>query len=60
VLRPGGRLAYLWVHPAYVGAFVARDAEVAHCELRIVRGYDEERLQRDPTGRYPDRERRAA
>jgi SAM-dependent methyltransferase len=56
-LRPGGRLVYLGPHPAYVGAFVAREGEAERRELRFAPGYGDERLQRDPTGRYPVRSR---
>jgi hypothetical protein len=45
------------VHPAYVGAFVARDTEVDGRELRFVAGYGDERLHRDPSGRFPVRSR---
>jgi SAM-dependent methyltransferase len=57
VLRPGGQLVYLGLHPAYVGAFVERVNEVERRELSITAGYGDERLQRDPTGRFPMRSR---
>jgi SAM-dependent methyltransferase len=57
VLRPGGRLVYLGVHPAYVGAFLNRAAEVAEAGVRIEPGYGDERLQRDPSGQFPVRSR---
>jgi SAM-dependent methyltransferase len=57
VLRPGGRLVYLGVHPAYVGAFMDRNSEIGDGELRITAGYGDERLRRDPTGRFPMRSR---
>jgi SAM-dependent methyltransferase len=57
VLKPGGRLVYLGVHPAFVGAFLERRGEVGQAELRLVAGYGDERLHRDPSGRYPVRSR---
>jgi SAM-dependent methyltransferase len=57
VLRPGGRLVYLGMHPAYVGAFIDRRAEVGDQQVRIGVGYGDERLRRDPTGRFPVRGR---
>jgi SAM-dependent methyltransferase len=57
VLRPGGRLVYLGVHPAYVGAFAQRCDEVERRELRLTAGYGDERWRHDPTGRYPVRSR---
>jgi hypothetical protein len=57
VLRPGGRLVYLGLHPAYVGAFIARQDEPDRHEVRITAGYGDERLRRDPTGRFPMRSR---
>jgi ubiquinone/menaquinone biosynthesis C-methylase UbiE len=38
VLRPGGRLVYLGAHPAFVGAFLGRAAEVGAGELRLIAG----------------------
>ena len=57
VLRPGGRLVYLGLHPAFMGAFVDRRNEAEEQELRIRRGYGDERLRRDRTGRFPVRSR---
>jgi ubiquinone/menaquinone biosynthesis C-methylase UbiE len=57
ILRPGGRLIYLGVHPGYVGAFIDRQAEVESHEVRISAGYGEERLRRDVSGRFPVRSR---
>ncbi|WP_213453219.1 class I SAM-dependent methyltransferase [Rhizomonospora bruguierae] len=57
VLRPGGRLIYLGVHPAYVGAFCDRRAETADREACLRAGYGDERIHRDPTGTYPMRSR---
>jgi SAM-dependent methyltransferase len=57
VLRPRGRLVYLGPHPAFVGAFLARGAEVDDPELRLTAGYGDERLHRDPAGRRPLRSR---
>lgn len=57
VLSPGGRLVYLGVHPAYVGAFVDRTAETETQEVRLTVGYGDERLHRDPSGRFPVRSR---
>jgi SAM-dependent methyltransferase len=57
VLRPGGRLVYLGLHPAYVGAFIEREAEVDRHEVLIAAGYGDENVQLDPTGRYPVRSR---
>jgi SAM-dependent methyltransferase len=57
VLKPGGRLVYLGMHPAYVGAFVDRQDEATRQELRFTAGYGDERLHQDPTGRYPVRSR---
>jgi SAM-dependent methyltransferase len=57
VLSPGGRLVYLGVHPAYVGAFLDRTAEIETQEVRVTGGYGDERLRRDPTGRFPIRSR---
>ncbi|GAA4259334.1 class I SAM-dependent methyltransferase [Dactylosporangium darangshiense] len=57
VLRPGGRLVYLGLHPAYVGAFADRLDEVGERQLRLAEGYGEERLRFDPTGRFPIRSR---
>jgi hypothetical protein len=45
------------VHPAYVGAFVDRTAETENQEVRVTAGYGDERLHRDPTGRFPIRSR---
>ena len=47
VLSPGGGLVYLGVHPAYVGAFLDRTAEIDTQEVRVTAGYGDERLQRD-------------
>jgi SAM-dependent methyltransferase len=57
VLRPRGRLVYVGLHPAYVGAFIARQDEPDRHEVRITAGYGDERLRRDPTGRFPMRSR---
>ncbi|MEU7591125.1 class I SAM-dependent methyltransferase [Micromonospora sp. NPDC049230] len=57
ILRPGGRLIYLGVHPAYIGAFCDRRAEVTNQEVRISAGYGDEQIHRDPTGTYPMRSR---
>ncbi len=57
VLRPGGRLVYLGLHPAYVGAFIDRQNEVENHEVHIVAGYGDERLRRDSSGRFPVRSR---
>ena len=57
VLRPAGRLVYLGPHPAYVGAFVDRRGELDDHHLRFTAGYGDERLQVDPTGRFPIRSR---
>ncbi len=57
VLRPGGRLVYLGLHPAYVGPFLDRQGEAERGELRLAPGYGDERLGRDPTGRFPVRSR---
>lgn len=57
VLRPGGRLVYLGLHPAYVGAFLVREGEVDSRELRITAGYGDERLRHDASGRFPVRSR---
>jgi hypothetical protein len=56
-LSPGGRLVYLGVHPTYVGAFLDRTAEIDTREVRVTGGYGDERLHRDPTGRFPIRSR---
>lgn len=50
VLRPGGRLVYLGLHPAFVGAFLDRTGEVASGEVRVASGYGDERLRRDEAG----------
>jgi SAM-dependent methyltransferase len=57
VLRPGGRLVYLGLHPAYIGAFLERGRELEEGDLRLAPGYGDERLWWDPTGRYPIRSR---
>jgi SAM-dependent methyltransferase len=57
VLRPGGRLIYLGLHPGYVGAFADRQAEGESHEVRIGVGYGDERLRRDASGRFPVRSR---
>ena len=57
VLRPGGRLVYLGPHPCFVGAFATRTDEAAEGGFRVGPGYGDERLQRDPTGRFPIRSR---
>jgi SAM-dependent methyltransferase len=57
VLRPGGRLVYLGPHPCFVGAFAVRTEEPAERGFRVGPGYGDERLQRDPTGRFPFRSR---
>src|SRR5690349_20245236 len=57
VLRFGGRLVYLGPHPCFVGAFAVRTDEATESGFRIGPGYGDERLQRDPTGRFPIRSR---
>jgi ubiquinone/menaquinone biosynthesis C-methylase UbiE len=57
ILRPGGRLVYVGLHPAYKGAFLDRLDEAAQQRLTVLPGYGEEGLQGDPTGRYPIRSR---
>jgi SAM-dependent methyltransferase len=57
VLRPGGRLVYIGLHPAYVGAFVNRHDESADRTLTFTAGYGDEDLHIDPTGRFPIRSR---
>jgi SAM-dependent methyltransferase len=57
VLRPGGRLVYLGPHPCFVGAFAHRTTEAEDRGFSLVPGYGDERLQRDPTGRFPIRSR---
>jgi len=57
VLRPGGRLAYLGVHPTFVGAFVDRSQEIANGAFQVLPRYGDERLQTDPTGQFPVRSR---
>jgi SAM-dependent methyltransferase len=57
VLRLGGRLVCLGIHPAFVGAFIDRGNEVEEQELHIRPGYGDERWQRDVTGRFPVRSR---
>ncbi|HKN97635.1 MAG TPA: class I SAM-dependent methyltransferase [Pseudonocardiaceae bacterium] len=57
VLRPGGRLVYIGLHPAYVGAFVDRHDETADGTLTLIPGYGDEHLRVDPTGRFPVRSR---
>jgi SAM-dependent methyltransferase len=57
VLRPGGRLVHLGLHPAYVGAFADRTTETETQQVRMTAGYGDERLHRDPTGRFPVRSR---
>jgi SAM-dependent methyltransferase len=57
VLKPGGRLVCLGVHPTYVGAFVHRHTEAASQQVCIGPGYGDERLHLDPTGRFPVRSR---
>jgi SAM-dependent methyltransferase len=55
VLQPGGRLVYLGPHPCFVGAFAVRTDEPDEGGFRVGPGYGDERLQRDPTGRFPIR-----
>lgn len=57
VLRGGGRLALIGVHPAYVGAFVDRSTEREDRSLTLAPGYGNEDLQVDPTGVFPVRSR---
>ena len=57
VLRPGGRLVYVGLHPAYVGPFLDRQGETGDRELRLAPGYGDERLHHDPSGRFPVRSR---
>jgi SAM-dependent methyltransferase len=57
VLSPGGRLVYLGIHPAYVGAFLDRTTEIDTQEVRVTAGYGDERLHRDRSGRFPVRSR---
>lgn len=57
VLKPGGRLIYVGLHPSFVGAFVDRSGEPEHQELQITAGYGDESLQRDLSGRFPVRSR---
>ncbi|HEX5114137.1 MAG TPA: class I SAM-dependent methyltransferase [Pseudonocardiaceae bacterium] len=57
VLRPGGRLVYIGLHPAYVGAFVDRHGEAADRRLTFSVGYGDEQRHVDPTGRFPVRSR---
>jgi ubiquinone/menaquinone biosynthesis C-methylase UbiE len=48
VLRPGGRLVYLGLHPAFVGAFIDRRTELEEQELRVQPGYGDERAACPP------------
>jgi SAM-dependent methyltransferase len=57
VLRPGGQLLYLGIHPAYVGAFLDRTTESDIHKVTVTAGYGDERLHRDPSGRFPVRSR---
>jgi SAM-dependent methyltransferase len=57
VLRPGGRLVSVGLHPGYVGAFADRRNEIDEHEVRIKAGYGDERLQLDASGRFPVRSR---
>jgi hypothetical protein len=57
VLKPGGRLVYLGLHPAYVGAFVDRGDETERRRLQLEPGDGDESLRYDPTGRFPVRSR---
>ena len=57
ILRPSGRLVCVGPHPAYVGAFADRRSEVERHEVRMTAGYGDERLHRDPSGRFPLRSR---
>jgi SAM-dependent methyltransferase len=57
VVRPGGRLVYVGLHPAYVGAFVDRTGEPQSHDLHFNAGYGYEELQFDGTGRFPVRSR---
>jgi SAM-dependent methyltransferase len=57
VLRPGGRLVYVGLHPAYLGPFVDRSDEAQQGELRFGPGYGDEDHQYDPTGRFIVRSR---
>jgi SAM-dependent methyltransferase len=57
VVRPGGRLVYVGLHPAYMGAFVDRSTEPQTRELLFNPGYGYEELQFDLSGRYPVRSR---
>jgi SAM-dependent methyltransferase len=57
VVRPGGRVVYVGLHPAYMGAFVDRTSEAQTRELLFNAGYGYEELQYDRTGRFPVRSR---
>jgi SAM-dependent methyltransferase len=50
ILRPGGRLVYLGVHPCFVGRFSARTDEFVDHQVRLDPGYGDERLHHGPTG----------
>jgi SAM-dependent methyltransferase len=57
MLRPGGKLLYLGLHPCYVGGFLDRAEELESRQLRLVGGYGDETLHFDATGRFPVRSR---
>ena len=57
VLRVGGRLAYIGLHPCFVGTFADRRDEVEEQQLRLVRGYGDSQVRVDDTARFSLRSR---
>jgi SAM-dependent methyltransferase len=57
VLRPGGRFAYIGLHPCFVGTFADRRDEPADARVEIRSGYGQPEVALDTTGRFTLRSR---
>lgn len=57
VLQVGGRLAYIGLHPCFVGTFADRRDEVEEQQLRFVHGYGDDQVRVDDTGGFSLRSR---
>ena len=57
VLALGGCLAYVGLHPCFVGSFADRYQELEEQELRLVHGYGDDQVRVDQTGRLSLRSR---
>ncbi len=57
VLTVGGLLAYVGLHPCFVGTFADRREEQEEQELRLGHGYGDDQVRVDQTGRFSLRSR---